>query len=309
MTPDHMHVHPALAAVKKKLDVYCEKPLTQNIAEGRLLANAVKKHGVVFQTGSQQRSEFGNRFRTAVEMVWAGRIGKVKTVRVGVGGPPKPCDLPTQPTPDNVAWDLWLGPAPQRGYHEVLCPKGIHKHFPAFRHYEEYAGGALADMGAHHFDIAQWALEMDGSGPATIEPPAEGGKGLKFTYANGVEMFHGGPSGCTFEGTDGTLYVDRRKLSSSRAEILKTPLSAKDRRVMPSSNHLRNWLDCVKSRKDPIATAEIGHRTVTVCHLANIGYKLRRKLHWDPVKEAFANDAEANRLRSRKARKGWEYEV
>ncbi|MEM7230729.1 MAG: Gfo/Idh/MocA family oxidoreductase [Planctomycetota bacterium] len=309
MTPDHMHVHPALAAAKKKLDIYCEKPLTQNIAEGRLLANVVRANKVVFQTGSQQRSEFGSRFRTAVEMIWNGRIGKVKTVRVGVGGPPKPCDLPAQETPANLDWNRWLGPAPLRGYNEKLCPKGIHNHFPAFRHYEEFAGGALADIGAHHFDIAQWAIEMDDSGPVLIEPPEKGEKGLKFTYENGIVMYHGGPGGCTFEGTDGTIRVDRRHLSSSKPEILKTPLEKSARRVMPSNNHLRNWLECIKSRKDPIASVENGHRTASICHLANLGYKLRRKLTWDPDKEVFANDAEANKLRRREARDGWEYKT
>jgi predicted dehydrogenase len=307
MTPDHMHVHIALAAVKAQCDIYCEKPLTQNIAEGRLLVEAVKRNKRIFQTGSQQRSEYGNRFRTAVEMIWAGRIGEIKTIRIGVGGPPKPCDLPAQEKPKNVNWDLWLGPAPMRPYNEILCPKGLHRHYPAFRHYEEYAGGGLADMGAHHFDIAQWALGMDQSGPVRIEPPAEGKSGLKLTYANGVEMFHGGPSGCTFEGTEGTIYVDRGKLTSTPGGILTTPLGEGARRVMPSSNHMRNWLDAIKSRKDPICPAETGHRTATVCHLANLGYKLRRKLTWDPAKEAFVNDDDANRLRTRKARSGWEY--
>ncbi|BCX46760.1 oxidoreductase [Haloferula helveola] len=307
MTPDHMHVHPALAAVEKGLDIYCEKPLTQNIAEGRLLADAVKRNKIIFQTGSQQRSEFGNRFRTAVEMIWAGRIGKIKTIRIGVGESPKPCDLPAEEKPDNVDWDLWLGPAPMRPYNEILCPKGLHNHFPAFRHYEEYAGGKLADMGAHHFDIAQWALGMDGSGPVRVEPPAEGDSGLKFIYENGVEMFHGGKSDCTFEGTEGTIWVGRGELKSDSPDILKQPLADGDRRVQPSNNHLRNWIDAVKSRKDPICTVETGHRTATVCHLANIGYKLRRPLKWDPVKERFADDDEANALTTRKARKGWEY--
>jgi predicted dehydrogenase len=309
MTPDHMHVHPALAAAKKKLDIYCEKPLTRTIAEGRMLVNAVKKHSIIFQTGSQQRSEFGGRFRTAVEMIWAGRIGDVKTVRIGVGGPSIPCLLPEQPTPENVNWDLWLGPAPQRGYHEELCPKGMHNHYPAFRNYEEYAGGLLADMGAHHFDIAQWALGMDGSGPVTIEPPATGESGLKFTYANGVEMFHGGPSGCTFEGSKGTIWVDRNLLKSDKPEILSTPLADADRRVMPSKDHFRNWLDCIKTRTEPICSVETGHRTASVCHLGNIGYKLRRKLTWDPLQEKFVGDAEANALTSRKQREGWAYEV
>jgi predicted dehydrogenase len=307
MTPDHMHVHPALAAAARKLDIYCEKPLTQNIAEGRLLVDAVGKHKLVFQTGSQQRCEFGGRFRKAVEAIRAGRLGELKTIRIGVGGPPKPCDLPVQERPDNVDWDLWLGPAPQRGYHEDLCPKGIHNHFPAFRKYEEYAGGMLADMGAHHFDIAQWALGMDASGPVTVEPPVEGETGLKFTYANGVEMIHGGPSGCTFEGTEGTLRVDRNLLQSDPPEILATPAGKKSAGAAAPTDHLRNWIDCIKSRGEPACTAETGHRTATVCHLANIGYKLRRKLAWDPAKEEFPGDAEANALTTRKPREGWEH--
>ncbi len=304
MTPDHMHVHPALAAAKRKLDIYCEKPLTQNIAEGRLLVNSVRDHKIIFQTGSQQRCEFGHNFRKAVELIRAGGIGDIKTIRIGVGASPKPCDLPEQETPENVNWDLWLGPAPQRGYHEELCPKGIHNHFPAFRRYEEYTGGMLADMGAHHFDIAQWAMGMDASGPVSVEPPAAGDTGLKFTYANGVEMFHGGPSGCTFEGTKGTIRVDRNKLESDPAEILATPLAGGG--AWPK-DHLRDWLDCIKTREEPICSAETGHRTATVCHLANIGYKLRRKLTWDPAKEEFPGDAEANALTTRKPREGWEY--
>jgi predicted dehydrogenase len=299
-----MHVHPALAAAAKKLDIYCEKPLTHHIAEGRRLVDAVRKNKLVFQTGSQQRSEYGGRFRQAVEAIRAGKLGDLKTIRIGVGGSPVPCDLPTQEQPGNVNWDLWLGPAPQRGYHEELCPKGIHNHFPAFRKYEEYAGGMLADMGAHHFDIAQWAIGMDASGPVSIEPPADGETGLKFTYANGVEMFHGGPSGCTFEGTAGTIRVDRNLLKSDPPEILATPPGGKPG---PGTDHLRNWLDCIKSREEPICTVETGHRTATVCHLANIGYKLRRKLTWDPAKEEFPGDAEANALTTRKPRQGWEY--
>ena len=307
-TPDHMHVVIALAAARTGKDIYCEKPLTQNIHEGRLLVDAVKKHHIFFQTGSQQRSEFNDRFRKAVEFIWNGRIGRLKTIHVGVGAPPVACDLPDQPTPADVNWELWLGPAPLRGYNEILCPKGMHRHYPLFRNYREFAGGSLADMGAHHFDIAQWAMGMDASGPTLITPPAgEALTGLKFTYANGVELFHGGKSGCTFEGTDGTLYVDRGVMESSRPEILSAPLSATDKRVYPSNQHMRNWLDCVRERRQAICPAEVGHRTASVCHLANIGYQLRRPLHWDPVKEQFRKDPEANRLVSRKPRAPWSY--
>lgn len=305
-TPDHWHVIPAILAARAKKDIYCEKPLTLTIGEGRHLVNEVRANDVVFQTGSQQRSEFGGLFETAVNLIRNGRIGKVKTVHVGVGGPPVPCDLPEEQVPAGTDWDLWLGQAPWRGYNEILCPKGVHKHFPAFRNYREYAGGALADMGAHHFDIAQWALDMDASGPVKIEPPTDGAtSGLKFTYANGIEMIHGGPSGCTFEGELGTIYVDRGKLESTPEAIVKAPLAAGDKRVEHATDHGRNWLDAIKSRQKPICDVEIGHRTASVCHLANLGYQLGRKLTWDPVVERFAGDDEANGLLNREPRDPW----
>jgi predicted dehydrogenase len=182
----------------------------------------------------------------------------------------------------------------------------VHNHFPAWRNYQEYAGGGLADMGAHHFDIAQWAMDMDASGPVKVEPPADGAKsGLKFTYANGVEMFHGGPSGCTFEGEAGTIYVDRGKLESTPAEIITEPLTDDVQRVYHSTDHRRNWLECIRSRKQPICDAEVGHRSATICHLGNIGYRLQRPLAWDPQKERFVGDTEADQLLWREPREKW----
>ncbi|MBC8116689.1 MAG: Gfo/Idh/MocA family oxidoreductase, partial [Candidatus Saccharimonas sp.] len=200
-TPDHWHAAASVLAARAGKDIYCEKPLTHSIAEGRRIVDTVRSNRVIFQTGSQQRSEFGGLFRKGVEYIRNGAIGRVHTVRVGVGGPPVACDLPEQEIPAGTDWNLWCGPGPLRPYNEVLCPKGVHKHFPAWRQYKEYGGGAMADIGAHHFDIAEWALDMDGSGPVLIEPPAgDTTTGLKFVFSNGVEMFHGGPSGCTFEG-------------------------------------------------------------------------------------------------------------
>lgn len=295
-TPDHWHAKGCILAAQAKKDIYCEKPLTHSVSQGRQIAQAVREHGVVFQTGSQQRSEFGGRFRQAVEYVRNGRLGKIKTVRVGVGGPPVACDLPEQQVPPGTDWNLWVGPGPLRPYHEELCPKGVHRHFPAWRRYREYGGGGLADMGAHHFDIAQWALEMDQKGPVEIQPPAGAEtSGLRFVYANGIEMFHGGPSGCTFEGELGTLYVDRGEIKSTPDKILAEPLTDQDRRLPPSSDHVRNWLDCIRSRQDPVCTAEIGASSATICHLANIGYALRRNLKWDAAREQFVGDDEANR--------------
>ncbi len=305
-TPDHWHAIPAVMAANAKKDIYCEKPLTRTIGEGRKVVEAVAKNKVVFQTGSQQRSEFGGRFRKAVELIRNGYIGDVKTIRIGVGAPNIPCDLPAQDVPTGTDWDMWVGPSMFRPYNEILCPKGIHNHFPAWRMYREFAGGGVADMGAHHFDIAQWALGVDGSGPVKIEPPAKGENvGLKLTYANGVEMFHGGPSGCTFEGTEGKIYVNRPVLESTPKTLVAKEFGPGEFRVAPSSNHRRNWVDAIRSRKQPIATAEIGHRTGTVCHLTNLGYQLRRPLQWDPAKERFVGDDKANTLIDQPMRKPW----
>jgi predicted dehydrogenase len=304
-TPDHWHAIPCVLAAEAKKDVYCEKPLTHAIAHGRKVVEAVKKAKRIFQTGSQQRSEFNGDFHKAAEYVRNGRIGKVKTIRIGVGDPAVPCNLPAQKAPPGTDWNLWLGPAPLREYHSDLCPKGVHGHFPLWRNYREYAGGGLSDMGAHHFDIAQWALDMDNGGPVKIEPPqGKATSGLKFTYANGVVMYHGGPSGCTFEGAKGTIYVDRGRLHSKPARILQTPLGEKDVRLYKATNHRKNWLECIKSRKPAICPAEVGHRTSTVCQLGNIGYWLRKALTWDPVKEQF-DDAAANKLVDREMRAPW----
>jgi predicted dehydrogenase len=316
-TPDHWHAMPCVLAARAGKHIYCEKPLTHNVAEGRMIVNEVKKAKVVFQTGSQQRSEFGGHFRKAVEYIWNGRIGKLKTVRIGVGGPSRPCDLKTEEVPPGTDWDAWLGPAPERGYHSDLCPKGVHGHFPAWRNYQEYAGGQVADMGAHHFDIAQWAMNMDDSGPVEVIPPERknADRGLRFVYASGIVMIHNEfdkdkdgkeiKADCVFEGTEGTILVSRGGISSLPDKILKEPLRASDKKVYPSSNHHANWLECVKSGKDTICTAEIGHRSATICHLGNIGYHLGRKLKWDPAKETFVDDEKANKELSREPRAKW----
>ena len=306
-TPDHWHAIPVVLAANAGKDIYCEKPLTHNIVEGRKIVEACTQNKVVFQVGSQQRSEFAGRFRRAVELVRNGRVGKIHTVRIGVGSPNKPCDLPAQAIPKGTDWDFWLGPAPERPYNEILCPKGIHSHFPQWRAYREYAGGGVADMGAHHFDIAQWALGMDHTGPVKIEPPSDGAKsGLKLTYANGIEMFHGGPADVTFEGSEGTLMVSRGSIKSDPASILEEEIGDDEFHVYPSNSQKRNFVDCIKSRKETICPAEIGHRTATICHLTNLGYQLGRPLNWDPVKEQFADDAEANSFLWRTPREKWD---
>jgi predicted dehydrogenase len=307
-TPDHWHAIPVIEACKARKDIYCEKPLSLTIHEAKAMVDAVRKYDRVFQTGSQQRTEFKGFFRTACEYVRSGRIGQVLTVHVGIGGPSKWCDLPAEPVEPGLDWDTWLGPAPERPYNSILSPRGVHKHFPAWRDYREYSGGGYTDFGAHHYDIAQWGLDMDGSGPVEVIPPRDENArvGLRYRYANGVEMIHGGPSGVTFVGTKGIIQVDRQRLVSVPEAILEEPLGDKDVHLPQAANHHQDWLDCIKSRRRPIAEVEVGARSVTVCHLGNLAYWNRRTLRWDPQAWRFVGDDEANTWLDRDRRGPWQ---
>ena len=179
-TPDHWHAMVILDACKAGKDIYCEKPLTNNLAEAKSVMDAVQASNVIFQTGSQQRSS--SNFRYACELVRNGRIGKIKEIRVSVGGPPQPCNLPGEEMEPGLDWNLWLGPAPMREYSSVLSPRGVHNHFPSWRNFSEYGGGGMTDWGAHHFDIAQWGLGMDKSGPLEIIPPENPSSGRGSTF-------------------------------------------------------------------------------------------------------------------------------
>jgi predicted dehydrogenase len=312
-TPDHWHAEPAIAAAFAGKHVYCEKPLSLTIAEGRAISDAARATRIRFQTGSQQRSEYGHMFVRAAEAVRNGRIGTIKRITIGVGAPPIPCDLPEEPVPAGTDWDAWLGQAPMRGFNHELCPLGMHGHYPNWRRYREYCNGGLADMGAHHFDIAQWALAMDESGPCEIIPPADGAQsGLRFVYANGVEMIHGGPTDCTFFGTDGTIEVSRGHLRAYKGEdraapdapeLLAEPTGG-DLRLPRNPSHIADFLSAIRDGHDPICTAETGHRTATICQLCNIGYEVGAPLTWNPATERFtgANADAANALTSRAVR-------
>ena len=306
-TPDHWHATPLIEACKSGKDVYCEKPLTLTIAESQRCVEAARKFKRVVQTGSQQRSNVFGRFRQAVEIIRSGRLGKITRVTVGVGSPSVPCDLPEEPLEAGLEWDLWLGQAPLRSYNSILSPRGVHNHFPAWRNYREYSGGGHTDMGAHHYDIAHWALDMDTSGPVKIVPPADerATTGVRFLYANGVEIVHGGPSGCVFSGENGTLHVDRGVLTSDPASIVSTPLGKDDVHLPVSPGHHRNWLDCIKSRGRPVADVEKGARTVTVVHLGNLAYWHHKQLTWDPTAWRFGDPSD-NRWLDRPRRDPWQ---
>lgn len=302
-TPDHWHAIIAIAAANAGKDIYCEKPLCQSIREARAMVDAVRTNRRVFQTGSMQRSS--REFRTAVEVVRNGRIGKIRKAEVAVGGPPKPCDLPGETPEPGLDWNLWLGPAPSRPYNSVLSPRGVHNHFPNWRSYCEYGGGGVTDWGAHHFDIVQWALDMDESGPVEIIPAAQPNakSGVRLKYANGTEVVHIPGNGITFYGTEGKLYVNRGKFelwigNKQEAEDLSgldhvnnDILGPSATRVYKSSNHKVDFIECVASRKRPIADVEVGARTVSVCHLINLSYQHNRLLKWDPKAEQFTNGA------------------
>lgn len=304
-TPDHWHALIGILAAKARKDIYCEKPLTQSIREARELAEAVRKHRCVFQVGSMQRSS--REFRRACQLVRNGAIGRVQEIQVAVGGPGRWCDLPAEPAEPGLDWNLWLGPAPWREYNSVLAPRGVHTHFPNWRSYREYGGGMVTDWGAHHFDIAQWALGMDESGPVEIIPAGEPNaqNGVKLVYADGVVVTHVSGNGVTFLGTEGRIYVNRGKFESTPESLVETPLDQHKIRLYESNDHIGDWLGCIRSRKRPICDVEVGARTVSVCHLVNLAYWTGKRMQWDPKREVFVGGFGDNAWKDRLYRAPW----
>lgn len=308
VTPDHWHAQMAVDAAKAGKDIYCEKPLSLTIAEGRAMVNATRKYKRVFQTGSMQRS--WPAFRKAVELVRNGYIGKVKEVNVSVGPPPKENDFPIIATPDYIDWDMWIGPSPYNGYSPVLANPMEASEWALWREYRNFGGGYVTDWGAHMFDIVQWALDKDASGPVKFVPPSEPAtSGCYFLYDNGVKVTHtkwGEGNAIQFIGSEGTLEVSRGFLRSKPESIVNIEFKTSDKKVYKSDNHYQDWVDAIKKRSKPICDVEIGHRTCTVCNAMNIAYELQRPLVWNPQKEEF-NDAGANRLRTRTYRGNWDF--
>ena len=306
-TPEHWHAIPVIEAAKAGKDIYCEKPLTLTLLEAKRCIEAVRKHKRVMQTGSQQRSNVFGPFREACEFVRSGRIGTVKSVTVGVGGPSVKCDLAGEPMEPGLDWDMWLGPTPDRPYSSVLSPRGSHNHFPAWRNYREFSGGGHADIGAHMYDIMQWGLGTDSSGPVEVLPPDDPseGQGARFIMPNGVEITHGGASGVVFTGTRGMLRVDRGVLFSNPKELIQDPLADSEVHLLKSPGHHRNWLDCIKSRERCLCDVEIGARSNQYTQLGNLAYWHGRKLKWDPVKWEFPGDKEANTWLDYERRPQW----
>ena len=302
-TPDHWHVPVSLAAVRSGKDVYCEKPLTLTIREGRVLADAVRQYGRILQVGSQQRSEWA--FRKAAEIVRNGWLGKVHTIYAHLGDFGPPVLRPEQPIPEGFDYDRWLGPTPWVPYNEERV-KG--NYGGGWRCYWEYGARKNGDWGAHHYDIIQWALGMDHSGPTFFFPKGHDGHPEQgFRYENGPTVFrdHPSPTGqmIDFIGDRGSLGVSRSGvLVTTPAELRDQPLRPGEQHLYKSTSHQGNFLDCVRSRALPIATCEVGYRTATVCHLSAISERLNRPIRWDPAKEAIIGDDEASRWLDRPRR-------
>lgn len=301
-TPDHWHVLTSIAAVKAGMDVYCEKPMSLTIRQAREMADTVKRYGRIFQTGTQQRS--WREFRVACELVRNGYIGDIKSITVNVGGPPAwSCNAPGEPEPEWLDWNMWLGPAPWRTYTSKIAPGG-------WMGYRDYSGGEMTNWGAHMFDTAQWAMGADESGPVEIIPPdGKDYKVLTYKYANGTIMTRGPISrevpGVRFTGTEGMIEVSRDHLLAEPENLLRQQIGRDEIHLYESINHPDNFLECIKTRKRPASDAEVGCRSITVCHLGNIAYWLKRPLRWNPKGEHFVNDPEADKMRARALRAPW----
>ena len=340
-TPDHWHTKQAVEAMLAGKDVYCEKPLTLTIDEGKLIEKVVKETGRVFQVGTMQRTESGQRFLQAVAMVKDGRVGTVKKVTCGIGGFGPSPKIPEAPVPTGLDWDFWLGPAPKVPYRALPeMRKGYGGGVPlysnchyAFRNWHEYSGGKLTDWGAHHVDIACWAIGASDTGPSKVTPlsfemgcPYKDGHPtvddqyniatkyrIQADMPGGIEMIitDEGENGIMFEGTKGRFFVNRGKIVGKPVEELaQKPLPdgaiEKIYGGPVAENHTANFIDAMRSRKQPISDVWSHNRMLEICHLSNIAMRLDRPLRWDPEKREVIGDDQANTFLARESRKGYE---
>jgi predicted dehydrogenase len=305
--PDHWHALAAVAAAKAGLDMYSEKPMARTIYEAREMVKAVRRYSRVFQTGSQQRSD--RRFRHACELARNGYIGELKEVYAKVRGISRPCPFGGEPVPEGFDFDMWLGSAPQATYHPKRVSGSYDCFGTAWRSWREYSAGHMSDWGAHHFDIAQWGMGMDGNGPVEITPgTGERADGLTFRYANGLGLIkQRGPhdGDVQFIGDKGWVGVSRGRIWASSDSLLSLKMKPNDEHLYESRDHRQDFLDCVRSRKRPICDVEIGCSSVTICLLGEIVTRLNRPLKWDPKRWRFVNDREAQSLVKRPMRSPW----
>lgn len=288
--PDHWHALITVAACRAGKDVYCQKPISLTVCDGRAMVDAARRYNRVVSGGSQRvLGDTGGLARQC----WGGEFGRIKEVYVDIGGPSVPCNLPGEPVPEGVDWEMWLGPAPWAPYHKHRISGTYSINGTGWRSWRDYSGGGMTDWGAHKFGGAMFAVGLASEGPVEVIPPdGKDVKLLTYVFANGIRMHRGkgpgkGQSGVTVVGTDE-----------------KVPA-----KPMPGYHNARDiygdFLSCVKTRQRPFRDIEKSHRTATVCHLGNIAYRLKRPLKWDPVKEEFPGDEQANRFLSRAKRAPW----
>ncbi len=343
-TPDHWHTKIAVEAMDAGKDVYCEKPLTLTIDEGKLIEKVVKETGCVFQVGTMQRTECDKRFLLAVALVKHGRIGKVQKITCGINDMEASPPIPEAPVPEGLDWDFWLGPTQQVPYRALPelrtgygggVPLYSNCHY-SFRNWHEYSGGKLTDWGAHHVDIAVWAIGAGDTGPSKITPLDYE---LACEYKDGYPVVHDrynvatkfniraempnevellitseGDNGILFEGSEGRFFVNRGRISGKTVEELEENPLPEDALEQIyggpiSVNHSVNFIDSMKSRKQPISDVWTHNRMLEICHLANIAMRLGRELKWDPVQRQIVDDPQANAFLSRESRKGYEIKI
>ncbi len=315
-TVDHWHALTSIAAMKHGCDVYCEKPLTLTIEEGKAMVKAARKYDRVFQTGSQQRSDA--RYRLACELVRNGRIGKVHTVEARIGDNPAGGPFKESEVPEGLDWNFWKGPTADVPYVKERC------HYE-FRWWYEYSGGKMTDWGAHHNDIAQWGLGMDGSGPVSVtasgvRPSSKPNSynchphfAVSYRYGNGARLIttSDGENGNRFIGDRGWIFVNRERIEASDPKLLEEPLPKDALRLYESNDHMGNFMDGIRTRKRCICDVEIGYRSVSVCHIGAIALRLGIPLDWDPIAEQFVGPRaeKGNAMLSREMRSPWKLEV
>lgn len=326
-TPDHWHALIAIAAAKAGKHIYLQKPTSLTIEEGRALSDVVQKAGVTFQIGSQQRSS--TQFRYAAELVRNGRIGQLKSVYVGLPGDPSGEEEPEMPIPRNLNYDMWLGSTPEVYYTEkrVHPQEGYDR--PGWLRCEQFGAGMITGWGAHHLDSAHWGMDTELTGPVEVWGKAafptqglwdvHGIFKTEAIYANGIKMVVSNelPNGIKFEGSEGWIFVTRgnyratasdpvagevKPLDASDPKIIQSVIGPNEIHLYESSNHHGNWLECIRSGKETIAPVEVAHRACSACLIHHIAMKLDRKVYWDPIKEKFKNDEEANKMLSRTQR-------
>jgi len=328
-TPDHWHAQPAIEAALAGKHIYLQKPNSLTVQEGRLMSDVIHRQGVVVQIGTQQRSS--PQFRIAAELVRNGRIGKLHTVKIGLPGDPAGPEAPEMPIPKNLNFDMWMGVTPVVPYTEI----GVHPQNdygrPGWLRIEHYGAGMITGWGQHHFESAAWGMDTEHTGPVSVEAIAQfprsglwnvhGDFMVKAEYENDITMLVSGgyPNGIRYEGSEGWIFVSRGNYMVSasdpvQADASRMALDASDPRILTSEikpneinlvrsdNHHGNWLDCIKSRKQPISPVEVGHRACTLCLISHIAMKIPGKLHWDPKAERFINNDMANSMLSRPQR-------